>query len=401
MIEYEKEVCIYFVSQIHELLSRLCRGESNVPPYNIYCNLESSVERTMYEFKNFEYIGCKSGQIAKINNRYLTENGHYEAREHILGDLGHFEFSQQYCFNGFRVTFIIDTVHIPYETNFFNYVISAYFDAKNSVLKNLLKISDEDKKYMFLDPRDRSNFRGLNCDYEAETIIFQGIIDYFYNCYGMDVNLITTLSCEVYEGNGNVCGVYIPRRYVGRGKKHNGLTIRLNEKVDFNLNEIRRIRKYMEIASKELNIVLDFNRKIIGYTEEAPKKYEGKLVIDGKLNWKFYIGRLELVYGAGVYRIFNKSKAIKSSIDLHDLPSFLTDKKKEKILNILHKAQEQVHGTAIVFGTSEQIREETNRLASFNRCISILPINIVKKSNIILNITSIDGAILVCCPIEN
>lgn len=56
----------------------------------------------------------------------------------------------------------------------------------------------------------------------------------------------------------------------------------------------------MEIATEQLNMVLDINKDIIGYTNLSPNKYEGKLIINGKMTWKFNVGNLELVYASGV-----------------------------------------------------------------------------------------------------
>ena len=119
------------------------------------------------------------------------------------------------------------------------------------------------------------------------------------------------------------------------------------------------------------------------------------MVINGKLNWKFSIGNYEVVFHTGVYRIINKNNIEKPKINLHNIPFILTNRQKETISKITCKTQEQSHGTTIVFGNSRQIKEETKRLTFYNRCIQISPINLIRNIDIILNITSIDGAILV------
>lgn len=101
---------------------------------------------------------------------------------------------------------------MPYETLFFNFVLSAFFITKKSVIRDLLNELEKYKDDMsFCDCQKQSIFRKLSCGYETEFLIFRAVMDYFYVCYGIDVNLLTTLSCEVYEGNSNLCGVYIPR----------------------------------------------------------------------------------------------------------------------------------------------------------------------------------------------
>ncbi len=397
MIKYEKEFSFYIVNQIFELFSRLCGEESIIPQYRMICNFESNVGINQYVFENYQYKDCTPGIKVRTDYDNYTENGFDKTTEDFLFDM---EYKHEIViynnFNNCNFTIIFDIMHIPYETFFFNHFIFAYFRVKKIVMQKLLKSPDE---YMnetnFVDYRNRSIFSGLLCGYEIESIISQAVTDYFYFCYGIDINLIASLSCEVYEGISNKCGVYIPRKYVGRGKRSGGLTIKLNEKVDFCSHEVRRIRKYMEIATEQLNMVLDINRKIVGYTSKPPNKYEGKLVINGKLNWRFSIRNYEVVFCTGVYRIINKNNIEKPKINLHNIPFTLTNRQKETVSKIMCKTQEQNHGTTIVFGNSRQIKEETKRLTFYNRCIQISPINLIKNMDIILNITSIDGAILV------
>lgn len=399
MNEHEKKLSIYIVDQIRHLLKVLCNNCFCFPKYKIKINFEHALERNMYVFnENFQYKVRKTGKEVIIDdeNDFWIDNK--EPNKVLLEDLKmRHEFVFFLSYNNHKITLIFDTLHKPYETLFFNSVILSYLRTKEIAIQKLLDPSAEEiEAFNKWESIRRMFFYRLNCDYEVEFILSRAVSEYFNYYYRMDVNLITALSCEEYEGNSNICTVYIPRKYMTRGKRHDGLTIKLKEKIEFNFNEMRRIRKYMEIGTKQLSMVLDKNKEIIGYTNELPRKYEGRLEVNGKLNWKFYIGNLELVYSSGVYRIFdNFNKKEDFYIDLHNIPLFISNRQKETISKIIRKSQEQLHGTAIIFGNSEQIKDEARRLAFYNRCIKISPVNLNKNINALLNITSIDGAILV------
>lgn len=392
MIKYEKELSAYIVNQLYDLFNKLCKDDYIIPKYRIICIFinGNTTERNQYEFENFQYINC-----TEVENLSRDNDDDMKGKS-ILDDFEQkYEYEFYNCIDEYSLGVMFETQHIPYETNFFNYILSTYFKTKKTAIENLLKTSEEYKKSsIFVDFLNRSIFRALNCGYETESIISQAVTGFFYYCYGIDINLITTLSCETYEGIDNVCGIYIPRKYVGRGKRSNELTIKLNKKLDFNFHEIRRIRKYMEISKGELNIVLDSNKRVIGYTNKKAKKYEGEIEIDGKLNWTFYLGHLRLIYNAGVYRIISNME-VELRIDFDYIPFALPKRQTERIFNIICESKKQTHGTTIVFGETEQIKKETMRLAYYNRCIQISPINLVKNMGILLNLTSIDGAVLV------
>ena len=60
----------------------------------------------------------------------------------------------------------------------------------------------------------------------------------------------------------------------------------------------------------------------------------------------------------------------------------------------------QKHGTLIVIGNTDVIKSETNRLCDFNRGIKIHKFDLFKNLDIVNNIASIDGAIMMdtnCC----
>lgn len=64
----------------------------------------------------------------------------------------------------------------------------------------------------------------------------------------------------------------------------------------------------------------------------------------------------------------------------------------EAIQKVIEIAREQKHGTCIIF--SPDIRKEVDRLSAKNRCISIDGINLSEKSDYIIPLSSIDGAIM-------
>lgn len=395
MIEYEKQISIYIVKQIFKLFNKLCGVHSAVPKYKIICNFESDMGINQYIFKNFNYIENRPGVKIRGDDLILEE---VECEDVIqVTELCRaYELIIWNYLEKCRFCIIFDVPHEQYESNFFSYIIKAYIKTKKSIIGELLKSPNKYNKIMDFRTYNKkySIFEELNCEVEEEYIISRAVTEFFYCCYQIDINFISILSRQVYEGIANKCSIYIPRVSAGRGKRTAKLKIKLRERIDFNYDELRKIRKLMEIARNNLSLVLDRNKRIIGYTDGLPKKYEGKIIINGSLFWDFYLGKLILRYRDGVYRIVNTKENRKKYLFKNGTIN-LSREQKNIINKIITEAKKQLHGTTIIFGNYENCKFEANRLSSYNRGMLISPIDLVENINVIVDITSIDGALIV------
>ena len=381
------------VQQILLLLNRLCPQNSDIPLYNIIFNFENDFSVSQYIFENYIYKESDDGLKIRGNYIFLEDYENKEVTQ--MADLCYeHELVINNVFNNNRFTVILDTKHKPYISNFFDYIIESYIGTKKYNIEKLLECPDEykSKSNFFDEIRSCSIFDSLNCEAEEEILLSRAVSEFFYCCYDVDVSLITMLTCQEYEGGSNKCNVYIPRRWTGRGKRTKGLKIKLREPVKFSYTEVRRIRKFMEMAKDELNLVLNREKSIIGFTDLPPNKYEGKLVIQDKLCWDFHLGDLLLKYIDGVYRIRNINKV---NLDCELYNSSLTKEQNNIINMLIYEAKKQHHGTIIIFGDNENVKKEAKRLSKFNRCIMISPFGLIDNLKTIINITSIDGALLV------
>lgn len=139
-------------------------------------------------------------------------------------------------------------------------------------------------------------------------------------------------------------------------------------------------------------MVVGREKKIIGYTDELPRKYEGKISMLGNSHWRFKLSNYELVYSDGVYRLFSDKQ--KENNKSNDLIRQFSQKQNEQINKIILKAKEQAHGTILIFGNTKDIKNEAKRLADYGRGMIIIPVNLIDKKIIVANIAAIDGAIM-------
>ena len=168
------------------------------------------------------------------------------------------------------------------------------------------------------------------------------------------------------------------------------LTIKLTKKVYLKDN-IRQIRKLMEIASSELSLVLGRKNMLIGYATKK-KDFECAIYINGHLNIDIFVSDCQLIYKNGVFRIADSKQ-----FQYPSLPSTLAINGEQKtyLEDIMKEAYKQKHGTILIVGNKNDVESEVNRLCALGRGISICPLNLNFHLNEIKNITSIDGAVFI------
>ncbi|MDA2449199.1 diadenylate cyclase [Bacillus cereus] len=194
--------------------------------------------------------------------------------------------------------------------------------------------------------------------------------------------------------------------------------------------ETKKIRKIMEMCSDVIFAVGD-KEGIYGlghfkdYGEAFKHKLEDKIIFihfNGKLHYDVkevsfikkkttsFTEEQEIVnwnYGESLIYKIRDNRIMLSDREfpkgklryfLNRIFSDISESNIDKLINIVHIASYQKHGTMLVVGTKDLAEEEVNRLCNFQQAVKIEKINLIdmaeNKRNLVLNqISSIDGAI--------
>lgn len=231
-----------------------------------------------------------------------------------------------------------------------------------------------------------------------ELIISTGIMEFFYDFYSIDINFLQNLSAVTYE-NTYADSRIIVSRTDGRGvrrTKRSGLKISFTEPIEFTIENLRQIRKLLELSSESLALVIGETGRIRGLTDEAVFPNECEIRIMGHLAWTItYDGTKTISYNNGHYHIFVPHTA---DLNLHNLLSRVADPISEEEVNaltdVIAEASRQSHGTILIIGSPEEIRSETDRITGGKTGIGINPVNLHEDLSLVDAVTSIDGAVL-------
>lgn len=389
MFEYEKQLSEYIISQIYILFGRLYVNPNEIPQYEICCNFESDMGINQYMFKGITYQEYAIGQ--KIRGTFWEINDDCEGNVQFSDLCDIYELVLGYTFSRRRFHIMFSTLKRPYINLFLNFVIRAYFETKSEMLRYVLEDSSFYEHKEAEQYEKKNIFRELCVDVEEEVIISRAVTNYFYNAYNLDINVLSFISSQTYEGIYADGNIYICRRGTDRGKRNGELIIKFKESIKFHMEEVRKIRKLLEIAKNPLSMVVDDKKNIIGYTLSEPKKYEGKIVVSGKMAWELWFGRNCLTYHNGVYRIISQNADSKYEFSAFDI----SREQKIKINTIIAESRKQTHGTSLIFGNTEDIVKETLRLSKYGRAMMLRTIDLMQNIELLINLTSIDGAILV------
>ncbi|MCE2507142.1 MAG: DNA integrity scanning protein DisA nucleotide-binding domain protein [Nitrosopumilaceae archaeon] len=203
------------------------------------------------------------------------------------------------------------------------------------------------------------------------------------------LNTCNYVSSLKYEGDASV-----GKLIVCKGGQHPNLEIVLKLATPVQLTEYRKIRKLLEIASRDLSLYCD-GLQILGLGKikgEYDEKNQNLLTIDftGAHKW-------ELVHGTNTMLIVEytnprlpKSKINKEKFDDLLKRTFLeiSSEDIERLWNIVITATAQKHGTLLII--SSEAEKESVRLMNQSTRVDPTLLN----EALIRNVTSIDGAIL-------
>lgn len=163
----------------------------------------------------------------------------------------------------------------------------------------------------------------------------------------------------------------------------------------FSLDNSRKIRKLLEMTSKEFGLVIErgFFKSILGIANISA--CESSIIIEflNHMEWKIKEGRETIFhYKNGSYNICPKiNDNIKDRLK-DNLPS-CNEQQLDNIKSIIDEASKQKHGTMLLF--TKHAKMEAKRLSECERGFMIAEKQLINDLSIIEKITSIDGALII------
>lgn len=384
-MNYYERLFGYISNQIYNIFAILFENIDIIPNYKIAFNIQRLNWGKKFNFQYNEYLGYEEGILLNNYCDYNVYDRFLLMKEKLIEDN---ELVMDFSLGEFVLIVFFNIEKKPYVNLFLDYIVKSYFAAKESALQKYI-FNDLDLLNQYA---EESKFSYLSCALEVELIISRGVVEFFYNAYNIDVNMFTILSSQTYEGADINCEIIIPRAFSGRGKRNLELCIKLCTPIYFGADEIRRIRKIMEIAKPPLRALLNHKKCIVGFTKSDAKRTESIISLLGKMNWKMSLRYADLIFCNGVYRI--SCSDVSYMYDFRKQMLEITERQNKKINRIVEMIKRQTHGTTLVFSNKECIKREANRLARYERGMLILPTDLDKNSDVILKLSSIDGAMM-------
>ncbi len=230
-----------------------------------------------------------------------------------------------------------------------------------------------------------------------EYIISTGLMEFFYGFYHIDTNFIQNLSATTYESNYADSRILVSRtdgRGVRRTKKK-GLRISFIEPIDFSIENLRQIRKLLELSNEEYALVIGETGKIRGLSDDAVFPNECEIRFHGHLSWTItYDGTKTISYNNGHYHIYVPHTADENLKNfISGVASPLDEEQVEALSRVIIEASKQVHGTIVMIGSPQEVNDETKRICDNRHAIEVNPVDLSQDLNLINSLTSIDGAI--------
>lgn len=277
----------------------------------------------------------------------------------------------------------------------------------SKLIQDQITISKSSKRYLsFMIQAVRNLFdkwemvnnqvhKNLNFDYyvDVNSIIQLTVRDLTEGNNIPNHELYCVLSSTPYEGQYSHKGCFVfPDTVIS----HNCFVLFSNP-IDFSIENIRFIRKLLEMTNSDLHLVVQENR-IVGLTEASTYLDAFKVVFNGYMKWSLiwhqrnnedssllHYNQGNYIYGVRTTEdIFTNLKKI-----IHEKNSFA------KIEQVINECFKQENGALIVlFQNSSDASFETNRLAKKGRALSFSkPVSLSKFPSSIINLSGIDGAV--------
>ena len=201
----------------------------------------------------------------------------------------------------------------------------------------------------------------------------------------IDLDIILTLAGSQYEKRDSLGSLF----YI-KNRREAVFKVKFNKEIDLNLNNLRLIRKILEMSDRKLSLII-FEKKIVGLGfKDAPFR---KVLFNGHQNWMLYLTPKEALHFVRGKFFFDRGG---NNQIMSQLPKGFILKKYEKpFSNIINILTHQKHGALLII--TDKAKEEVFRLSSFSRGYSIDPVDLTVYENLPLvkNLASVDGAVFI------
>jgi len=202
----------------------------------------------------------------------------------------------------------------------------------------------------------------------------------------IDVDFFNTLSASYYEKRVASGGICLIDDDSADAQKYE-LKIRFKDKYRFGIENVRQIRKLLEMTSDELFLISN-DGFIIGIGSCAERCDTFKF--HDHQCWSYYKNGIELLsYKEGKYTFLFGSYR---NFALDFPKNFIKDDCIHYINSLLNDIRDQNHGTLLI--VTDEAQAEVERLCALKRGYAIYPVDLKNPENkcFLNNITSIDGA---------
>ncbi len=358
----KEELFFKLRDQYMALLRHLYNDPKDIPAFRLYiCTEQKTLEEGAHEGYPLLILGHRGTQF----------------EEAVIRDISMIEnFENSY-------TWYKDNVFIVFD----------FRETGISPLQNITAVYCE----TFFQNLTVSSLSKLRLSHMYENIISSGIVQFFYGFYRLDINLLQALSAMTYEGAYNNCKLYIPRFDTGveRRTRRKGLDVAFSDPIAFIPDNLRQIRKLMELSDKNVALSISENGKVRGITTQEAYPNECIVRIWGNLSWSItYEENRKVSYYNASYHIHTRDDApwhLNSAPSL--LPWQLSDEQMNRIETVILAAFRQHHGTIIMISDPETVESETKRLVEARRATGISPTDLYDTLFLVSHLTSIDGAV--------
>ncbi len=244
--------------------------------------------------------------------------------------------------------------------------------------------------------------RHLRISYMYEPLIATGVMEFFYSFYRLDINLVTTLTALTYERSFVNATLFVPRYDVEGEKRarNSGLDIVFSNQVPFLVENLRQVRKLLEMSDKKIALVINRKGNICGLTSDERRPSECIVRLWGHLTWTITYEGGKISYYDGRYHMHTDQGG--DGDVLRRLISKLSPDNTDRIETVIREASRQRHGTILIFGSDEDVTAESERLCAARNATGIQKTSLYEKVSLLNYLTSIDGAMFLnekceCC----
>ena len=229
-----------------------------------------------------------------------------------------------------------------------------------------------------------------------EPLITSGVSEFFYNYYRLDINLITTLSALTYESSFINATVYVPRYDVETEKRtrKSGMDVVLKDQVPFLVDNLRQMRKLMEMSDKYVALVVNKKGNVCGLTSDPALPGECTVRLWGHLTWTITYHSGKISYYDGRFHLHTDYESdLETFRKIARTAGSLDEQTIDKLEAVIITAVRQRHGTILVIGSPDDIMNEAARLSESKYSIGVYTTNLYEKPEMLKYLTSIDGAL--------